>query len=581
MSASWSEIREQTFAGMPLGRRIWFHLIRWAVLLVVALVTYLAFPSTGSQEIPVYQIGSVAQREVVAPADLVFWEKVTQYIEPSNRRTNSQSKPIVVVDSLRHVIRAGDRIVSLGETVTRDQSLNLSALANSVESQSDSAGLLRSLAGPILFNGLVLGTFWLLLMFYRWETYSSLREMSFFGILFSLVIVFAAVVSRLLPGRPELIPVPFAAIMVTLIYNGRLGLYAATVLAILLGSQWSLRDADVLFITLVAGVAAAVGTRAARRQKELYLTIGATVFAYGLVAVTLGLLHGVAFSEIGWSAVRGAVTALGSASVSMLLLPVAESATHLTTDITLLELSDQGRPLLRHLAQSAPGTYAHSIAMANLCEAACNAIGANGLLTRVGCYYHDIGKSRHPEYFVENQVPGQNPHDQMNPRESAAIVRNHVLDGIAMAREAGLPERIVAFIPEHHGTQYIEYFLDRARKDGADGVDPEEFRYPGPRPRSAETAIVMLADAIEAALRLLGDPTAERVRNAVDFLVQEKLDSGQLRDSPLTLSELDRVKEEFIRVMSSMRHSRVEYPGRIGGIAARFPQSKKTEATNG
>ncbi|MEO8201173.1 MAG: HDIG domain-containing metalloprotein [Gemmatimonadota bacterium] len=581
MSDSWPEIREDTLAAMPRGRRIWFHLVRWAILAVVAMVTYIAFPSTGSQDIPVYQIGAVAQREVVAPGDLVFWEKVTQYIEPTNRRGNRQSIPIVVVDSLRHVIRAGDHIVSPGETVTRDQSLNLSALANSIESQPDNSGKIRAIIGPILFNGMVLGTFWLLLLFYRWESYSNLREMVFFGILFSLVIVFAALVSRLLPGRPELIPVPFVAIMVTLIYNGRLGLYAATMMAILLGSQWALRDADVLFITLVAGVAAAVGTRAARRRKELYLTIGATVFAYALVAVTLGLLHGMALPNIGWSAVRGAVTALGSASVSMLLLPVAESATRVTTDITLLELSDQARPLLRYLAQNAPGTYAHSIAMANLCEAACNAIGANGLLARVGCYYHDIGKAKHPEYFVENQKPGHNPHDQLDPRESAAIVRNHVVEGMAMLREAGLPERIVAFIPEHHGTQYIEYFLDRARKDGDHGVDPEDFRYPGPRPRSAETAIVMLADSTEAALRLLGDPTADRVRSAVDFLIQEKLDSGQLKDSPLTLSELDRVREEFIRVMSGMRHSRVEYPGRIGGIAARFPQVKKSEVPNG
>ena len=577
MSASWLEIREESLAGMSRIQRSWFHVIRWAVLLMVALVTYIAFPSTGSVDIPVYPIGSVAEREVIAPTDLVYWEKVTQYLEQPGRRNGAgQAPPIVVVDSLRHVLRAGDRIVSQGETVTRDQSLNLSALSNYLDNQSEGIGLLRSMVGPILFNGLVLGTFWLLLMFYRWETYSNLRELVFFGILLSLVVILSAMVTRLLPGRPELIPVPFAAILVTLIYNGRLGVYAATTLAILLGSQWALRDFDVLFITLLGGVAAAVGTRAARRRKELYLTIGATIAAYALAAVTLGLLHGWVLSEVGWSTLRGAVTALGSASVSMLLLPVAESATRVTTDITLLELSDPGRPLLRRLAQEAPGTYAHSIAMANLCEAACNAIGANGLLARVGCYYHDIGKARHPEFFVENQKPGYNPHDQLSPAESAAIVRNHVTDGIAMAREAGLPESIVSFIPEHHGTLYIEYFLDRARKESGHAVDPEAYRYPGPRPRSAETAIVMLADATEAALRLLGDPTIERVRSAVDFLIQEKLDSGQLKDAPLTLSELDRVKEEFVRVMTSMRHVRVEYPGRIGGIAARFPQVKKT-----
>jgi putative nucleotidyltransferase with HDIG domain len=569
MSASWSEIRAESLAAMTWLKRAWFHLIRWAVLLLVALVTTLAFPSTGSLEIPVFPIGTVAKSEVVSPIDLIYWERVTQFLE-------QPGQPIVVTDSLRHEIRAGDRIVSKGETVTRDQSLNLSALSNYLASQHEAVGLLRSVGGPILFNGLVLATFWLLLMFYRWETYSDLRQMIFFGIVFSLVVILAAMMSRLLPGRPELIPVPFAAILVSLIYNGRLGLYAATTLAILLGSQWALRDTNVLFITLLSGAAAAVGTRAARRRKALYLTIGATILAYALSALTLGLLHGWSGIQIEWSMFRGAVTALGSASMSLLLLPVAESATRVTTDITLLEHSDLQRPLLRTLALEAPGTYAHSIAMANLCEAACNAIGANGLLARVGCYYHDIGKAKHPEYFVENQKPGNNPHDHLTPRESAEIVRNHVIDGIAMAREAGLPESIVAFIPEHHGTLYIEYFLDRARKDGENGVDPEEFRYPGPRPRSAETAIVMLADATEAALRLLGDPTPERVRNAVDFLIQEKLDAGQLRDAPITLSELDRVKEEFVRVMSSMRHVRVEYPGRIGGIAARFPQVRKT-----
>jgi cyclic-di-AMP phosphodiesterase PgpH len=492
MSASWSEIREESLSGMSRPERIWFHLIRWAVLLLVALVTYLALPP--------------------APGD------------PAGG------------SSLLHI--------------------------------------LRTVVGPVLFNGLVLVPFWLLLMFYRWETYSNLREVVFFGIVFSIVVAVTAIVNRLLPGRPELIPVPFAVILVSLIYNGRVGLYVASLLATLLGTQAVLRGSDVLFYSLIAGAAAAVGTRATRRRKELYMTMAATVVAYGLGAATLGLLHGSALSEVGWSVMRGGVTALGSAAVSMILLPVAESATRVTTDITLLELSDPGRPLLRQLAQDAPGTYAHSIAMANLCEAACNAIGANGLLARVGCYYHDVGKSLQPEYFVENQQPGENPHDQLSPRDSAAIVRNHVIEGMAMARKEGLPESIVAFIPEHHGTQYIEYFLDRARNDGGSGVNPEEYRYPGPRPRSAETAIVMLADSTEAALRLLGDPTPERVRNAVDFLIQEKLDSGQLRDSPLTLSELDRVKEEFVRVMTSMRHVRVEYPSRIGGVAARFASTK-------
>ena len=575
MSSTWQELQDESLAGMTIPGRCWFHLVRWLVLLIVALTTYLAFPATGSHEIPVYSVGAVASRDVVSPTDLVYWEKVTQYVE-SPRSAIHPSGPTVFVDSLRHVIRAGDRIVGTGETVTRDQSLDLSALSNSLSTQSESIGLVRGVVGPVLFNAMLVSVFWLLLLFYRWESYRNLRELLFFGLLFSTVMLACGAIHRLLPGRPELMPVPFAAILITLLYNGRLGVFAAATLAILLGSQWALRDEDVLLIALAGGVAAAVGTRAARRRKELYLTIGSAILAYGLAALTLGLLHGWPVITMGWSLARGAMTALGSASVAMLLLPLAESSIRVTTDITLLEWSDPGRPLLRKLAMEAPGTYAHSLAMANLCEAACNAIGANGLLARVGCYYHDIGKSKNPMYFVENQRPNANPHDQISPRESAAIVRGHVLDGIAMAREAGLPESLVSFIPEHHGTLYITYFLDRARNaNPGNGVDAEEFRYPGPRPRSAETAIVMLADATEAALRLLGDPTPERVRGAVEFLFQEKVDAGQLRDAPLTLSDLDRVKEEFVRVMTSMRHNRIEYPGRIGGIAARFPQGSE------
>lgn len=573
MSSTWSELRDESLAGMSLAARIWFHVVRWLALLIVALTTYLAFPATGSQEIPVYSVGAVAGKDVVSPADLVYWEKVTQYLEAPRRAGRTPPAPAVIVDSLRHIIRAGDRIVTRGETVTRDQSLNLSALSSYLGSQSESIGLVRSVIGPVLFNALLLAGFWLLLLFYRWESYSNLREMLFFALLFSVVVLISGAISRLLPGRPELLPVPFVGILVTLLYNGRLGVFAATATAILLGSQWALRDEDLLLIALVSGIAAAVGTRAAHRRKELYLSIGSTILAYALAALTLGLLHGWTLETMGYSLARGGITALGSASVAMLILPLAESAIRVTTDITLLELSDPGRPLLRKLAMDAPGTYAHSLAMANLCESACNAIGRNGLLARVGCLYHDIGKAGNPRFFVENQRPGENPHDTMSPGESAAIVKGHVLEGMAMAREAGLPESIVSFIPEHHGTLYIGYFLDKARKESGGGaVDAEAYRYPGPRPRSAETAIVMLADATEAALRLLGDPTPERVRSAVEFLVQEKVDAGQLKDAPLTLSDLDRVKEEFVRVMSSMRHNRIEYPGRIGGIAARFPQ---------
>ncbi len=556
MNGTWLDYREESLAGLSAGRRAWFHASRWLLVLLVAVAARLAFPTTASLDVPVYAQGTMAEREVVAP--------VTFAVPDSAGQATADEPP--------HLVRAGDRIVSAGEVVSEETHNELAALRHELLRRGPDRRLLRTFVGPVLFNALVVGTFWLMLLLYRWETYREYRELVFLTGCFIAVVLVASAVSRIFPDRPELVPVPFAAILITILYNGRLAVVAAMMLAILLGSQWALESTHLLFIALVSGVAAAIGTRAVRRRKHLYRSIGTITAAYAIAAATLGLLYGWSPYEIMASVVAGAVTALGSASVAMLLLPVAEAVTRITTDITLLELSDPTRPLLRRLATEAPGTYAHSIGMANLCEAGCAAIGANGLLARVGCYYHDIGKVMRPQYFTENQVSGYNPHDRLSADRSARIIRDHVIDGLELAREAGLPEAVRAFIAEHHGTMYMDYFRDRARREGS-ASESENFRYPGPTPHTVETAVAMLADSSEAALRVLGAPSPERIRSAIEFLFNQKIEAGQLREAPLTLRDLDRVKEEFIRVLSSVYHTRVEYPGSSGGIAALFPRA--------
>ncbi|HET6797853.1 MAG TPA: HDIG domain-containing protein [Gemmatimonadales bacterium] len=480
------------------------------------------------------------------------------------------------VDPVKYSVRMGERIVRAGEPVTEEARAKLMTLREEHRRRGTGGLAIRSAAGALLFNTLVLSAFWLLIMFYRRETYIHTREMVFFAVLFALIIVVTAGLTEVLPGRPELVPIPLVAILVTMLYEGRMGVFAAVTLAILLDGQWALRESYILFFGLVGGVAGAIGIRVVRRRRHLYVTIGVVAGAGILASTAVGLTQGWATSTIFGSFLLDIVMALASAALAMILMPLAESATRITTDLTLLELSDLGRPLLRRLALEAPGTWAHSLAMANLCESACNMIGANGLLARVGCYYHDIGKLANPSHFVENQGGGPNPHDQMRPQDSAHIIQSHVADGLALADAAALPEVVKAFIPEHHGTTYITYFLSRARGNDPDGrVDPADFRYPGPRPQSAETAVAMLADSAEAAIRVLGNPTPEAVRNAIEHLVQQKLGSGQLDDAPLTLRDLDRIKREFARVMSGTYHKRIGYPRASGGITPEFQPAER------
>ena len=496
---------------------------------------------------------------------------VPDFAVTSSRREQLRAS----VDRVKYYVSAGERITTVGQPVTEVGRAKLAALMGELAERGSGHPMIRGAAGALLYNAVVMAAFWLLIFFYRRRTYDRLREMVFFGVLFSLVLLLTAGLSQAFPGRPELVPIPFATIVITLLYNGQVGVVAAMTLAILLDGQWAVRGSAVLFFGLLGGVAGAVGIRAVRRRRHLYFTIGVMAAAAVLASLTVGLIQGWSSTMMLASALLGILMAPATASLAMIVTPIAESVTRITTDLTLLELSDLGRPLLRRLAQEAPGTWAHSLAMASLCESACNIIGANGLLARVGCYYHDVGKLANPSYFMENQAGAPNPHDDMSPTDSARIIRNHVLDGIALGREAGLPDAVKAFIPEHHGTTEITYFLNRARLMVPDGrVNASEFRYPGPRPQSAETAIAMLADSAEAVLRVLDDRTPERVREAIEQLVAQKLASGQLDEAPLSLVDLDRIKREFARVMSGTYHKRTGYP-RAAGTAPELETAQR------
>jgi putative nucleotidyltransferase with HDIG domain len=257
---------------------------------------------------------------------------------------------------------------------------------------------------------------------------------------------------------------------------------------------------------------------------------------------------------------------LGFAAINATLSPVLtfacilliENVFGVATDLKLLEYDNLNHPLLRALADKAPGTYQHTLTIARLAESAAAAVGANALLAKVGALYHDVGKIAKAEYFVENQMGMLNKHDKIKPEMSARIIRNHVLDGIELAREYHLPQRIIDFIPMHHGTTHIKYFFDKAQEANPD-VRPDEFRYPGPLPHSRETAIVMLADGVEATTRSLPNPTPKAIEETIDRAIKKRFTEGQLDQCELTLADLDKIKHAFIKNLIGMSHPRIQY----------------------
>jgi putative nucleotidyltransferase with HDIG domain len=514
--------------------------------------------------------GLAAERYADAP-DIAELQQLIliRFFQPSlvydGARTEAvRDRARAAVDPVVARVLKGERIVGAHEQIGEVQEERLRAYQTALVASGSGLTLQDrwfSLAvGGILFNALILGILGGLIYFFRQRIYRDWRSLVLIVTLVLVVSVAAAIGARL--GLPvETIPVTFAAVIIAALWDARLGLATSMVLAILIGSQTPFIGVTATFMAAVGGAAASFGVRVVQRRTRTWHFIALVSAAYTLAVITMGLLRGTPVREVGglvgWSLANVVVASL----LALGFLPLCELFTRLTTDQTLLELSDLNRKLLNRLSLEAPGTYAHTVAVANIAEAAANAIDANGLLTRVGTYYHDIGKLTKPQYFIENQPRGRNPHDKLKPGTSASIIRNHVAEGLKLAESDRLPEAIRNFIAEHHGTQQISYFYNKALELDPDGqINAADFTYPGPRPRSRETAIVMLADTVESAARVLQDATPARLREMVDRLVAQKLLEGQLSQSPLTLKELDQIKEAFNTVLSGMYHQRIDYP---------------------
>jgi putative nucleotidyltransferase with HDIG domain len=506
---------------------------------------------------------------------LVRWFRPS-LAEDERQTAAARARAGAAVDSVKERILAGQRIVGAREQVTAREVERLRAYQQALQGRrvdgQGARGGLRVL-GAVLFNALLLMIVGALLKVVRPRIYDDTRAVLFLAMLVVAVAGIAAPIARFeLP--PELIPIPFAVLMAAVLWGGRLALVFALVLALLLGGQQPFIGLTVPFEAAVAGAAAAFGLRLAQRRLQAWGLIAVIALAYAGAVLSVGLLRARGMDEIARSMLWGAVNGTASTLLAIGFLPLAEWFTRVTTNQTLMELADPKHPLLQRLSLEAPGTYAHTISVANLAEAVCNAIGANALLARVGVYYHDIGKITKPLYFIENQPRGRNPHDKLKPAMSAAVVRSHVVEGLRLATEYRLPQAVKDFIAQHHGTQPISFFLDQARAaDPGAKLNPADFAYGGPRPQTREVAVVMIADSVESAARVLQDPSPPRIRGLVAKIVDAKIAAGQLDECPLTLREINVAKEALAKVLSGMYHQRLDYPAPAGNGGGNGPDA--------
>lgn len=495
---------------------------------------------------------SLAERYVVIAVGSSFLEPTLTIDEAATTRARTEAServaPIVVLK------QEGENIVDKGDIVTArdiDMVRSLGGLEQGVDMQS--------VLASIMLMWLLIAAAGGYLQRFIQPVWLRFRDLLIMSVLLLGMMYLTRATALLAPEvSPYVMPVPLAAILATLLVGPTAGILMTlltTVAGLLLGFSGGVQ----VVATLLTSAAAVVVMANISQRSHLFYAGGAVVGLVGVVAFGASLASGGALRTALLSGAYGSLGGLITAVLTLGLLPFFEYIFGVTTDIRLLELGSPSHPLLRRLMTEAPGTYSHSVLTGNLAETAAEAIGANPVLARVGAYFHDIGKIRRPGFFVENQAGGENPHDTTSPTLSALIITAHVREGVELAKEYRLPKEIVDVVRQHHGTSMVTYFYEKASRAGETVLD-SDFRYAGERPSSPEAALVMLADSVEAAMRVVQKPTPQKIEQAVRKVFAAKMADHQLDDADLTLADIERIVQVYSRMLASVYHPRIEYP---------------------
>ncbi|MBM7584721.1 putative nucleotidyltransferase with HDIG domain [Bacillus pakistanensis] len=478
----------------------------------------------------------------------------------------TEEKRIAAMEAVeKEIILEGTIIVREGEMVTHEMYRQLELLG-----LLSDGGSLKIYLGLGIFVFVSIGAIYY--HFYNWNLPEERKQNRL--ILLSLIFVISLILMKIVGLMNELeldkvgflYPAALAGMLIRIMLNERVAMLLVMILAACGSIVFHYEisgaiDIEMAMYILFSGLAGVLFL-SNRRQRSNILQAGLSVSAVNvLIIFFLIFLRGAQYSEVEYMyfVVYAFVSGISSAVLTIGFLPFFEAGFGILSAMRLVELSNPNHPLLKKILTETPGTYHHSVMVANLAESACEAIGANGLLARVGCYYHDVGKTRRPHFFIENQLNMENPHDRLLPETSRNIIISHATDGAEMLRKHKLPKEFIDIAEQHHGTSLLKFFYHKAKEQGKD-VNEEEYRYPGPKPQTKEIAIISIADSVEAAVRSMKSPTAEEIKKLVNNIVKDRLQDGQFDECDLTLKELQVVKKTLCETLNGIFHSRIEYP---------------------
>ena len=472
--------------------------------------------------------------------------------------TQFRTEAVAGIVPIRGLVTKGTRIIAKGEVVEGEKLKILQSLQLEYESQTWTQS---NTAWIILGYALLVIIPVLLLFVFLWRTrplvFENNKRTTFLCVNILLIVLLTKVVVDVNPLYAYAVPICMLPLLLRTFFDTRIALFSLMI-ALFLIAFLVPNSFEFMFLQMMAGILASLTVNDLYRRAKLFISVGLIVGLYVVSHIAFTLIHDGNLNQLSYDVLLlFVVNGLAILFVQPLIY-IFEKVFGLVSDASLLELSDTNSKLLRELADKAPGTFQHSLQVANIAEAAANAIGANTLLTRVGALYHDIGKMKNPVFFSENQA-SYSPHDDLSSEVSANIIIEHVLHGITLARKAKLPDRVVDFIRTHHGTTTVLYFYQQAKQNNVE-VDIEEFQYPGPKPFSKETAIVMISDGVEAASKSLKEPTAEKIIAFVDKIVQRLMDEKQFLEANITLREIETIKKVLVEKLISSYHLRVAYP---------------------